>query len=175
MLGLEVNHAKSWLELSSALRSSLPPSHSLELLKRFPWVEHAQYLRKPCGYCLAVGALHHESLQPIYGAWGRLKPVMKTCHWTNPLSTSRLLDQYVGSAFLWLSPASHPYQQFRHKQRVVQTTLLIEALNLYIPAVSDNMAHQLLRIRRHIVKGWILHMTPSSSWDQQYPCRYWSL
>ena len=173
-LGLEVNYAKSCLVLSPTLRSSLPPTHSLELLKQFPWVENTQYLRKPFGYCLAVDALHHESLQLIYGAWGKLKPVMKRSHWTNPLSTSRLLDQYVGSAFLWLSPALHPYQHFRHKLQVVQTTLLIEALNLYIPAVSDNIAHQLLRIRRHIVKRWILHMAPSGSWDQQYLSRYWS-
>ena len=174
-LGLEVNYAKSCLVLSPALRSSPPPSPSLELLKRFPWVENTQYLRKPFGYRLEVDAVHHQqSLQLIYGACGKLKPVLKRCHWTNPLSTSRLLDQYVGSAFLWLSPALHPYQQFRHKLRVVQTTLLIEALNLYIPAVSDNIAHQLLRFRRHIVKRWILHMTPSGSWDQQYLCRYWS-
>ena len=162
-LGLEVNYAKSCLVLSPALRSSPPPSPSLELLKRFPWVENTQYLRKPFGYRLEVDAVHHQSLQLIYGACGKLKPVLKRCHWTNPLSTSRLLDQYVGSAFLWLSPALHPYQQFRHKLRVVQTTLLIEALNLYIPAVSDNTARQLLRFRRRIVKRWILHMTPSGS------------
>ena len=104
-LGLEVNYAKSCLVLTSALRSSPPPSHSLELLKRFPGVENAQYLRKPFDYCLELDAVHHQSLQLIYSAWGKLKPVLKRCHWTNPLSTSRLLDQYVGSAFPWLSPA----------------------------------------------------------------------
>ena len=67
-----------------------------------------------------------------------------------------------------------PYQHFKHKLLVVQTTLLIESLNLYIPQLADDETYQLLRLRRHIVKLWIRHMTPHGSWTSQFLRRYWS-
>ena len=86
-----------------------------------------------------------------------------------------MLDQYVGNAFLWLSPVLYPHQIFRTKVSRVQTTLMIEALNLYVPVLTDDEAlHNLLRLRRHLVKRWILQMAPSGSWEIQYLRRYWS-
>ena len=174
-LGLHINPAKSCLVVSQGLRNSTPPHHQLGILHQFPWVEHTHYLRKPFGYNLGSDALQHQAIQLIHAAWGKLKPVLKRCHWRQPATTCKMLDQYVGNAFLWLSPVLYPHQHFRTQVSRVQTTLLIEALNLYIPVLTDEEAlHQLLRLRRHVVKRWILHMAPLGSWDMQYLRRYWS-
>ena len=164
-LGLEINFGKSCLVTNSRLSSTLLPSHGLELLKQFPWVEHTQYLRKPFGYNLPVDAIHQQAIQILFGAWGKLKPVLKRCSWQHPSTTVRMLDQYVASAFLWLSPTLYPYKTFRQRLRVAQTTLLIEALNFYIPHMTETHAHQFLRLRRHIVKRWLLHMAPAGGWE----------
>ena len=175
-LGLEINFAKSCLVIRDArhLSSSPPQPHNLELLRRFPCVHHTQYLRKSFGYHLDVDALHQQAIQSIFAAWGKLKPVLQKAHWTHPHMVVRMLDQYIGSAFLWMSPSLYPYQHFKHKLLVVQTTLLIESLNLYIPQLADDETYQLLRLRRHIVKLWIRHMTPHGSWTSQFLRRYWS-
>lgn len=88
--------------------------------------------------------------------------------------TVRMLDQYVAAAFLWLSPVLFPYQLFPQRFRNTETTLMIKALNLYIPSIIDNEAHQLLRFRRHMVKRWQLWMAPFGNWEIQYMQRYWS-
>ena len=175
-LGLEINFAKSCLVTQDAgsFSSSLVQPQSLELLRRFPWVHHTQYLRKSFGYHLDVDALHQQAVQSIFAAWGKLKPVLQKAHWTHSHIVVRMLDQYVGSAFLWMSPSLYPYQHFKNKLLVVQTTLLIESLNLYIPQLADDETYQLLRLRRHIVKLWIVHMTPNGSWTSQFLRRYWS-
>ena len=115
-----------------------------------------------------------QAIQSIFAAWGKLKPVLQKAHWTHPHMVVRMLDQYIGSAFLWMSPSLYPYQHFKHKLLVVHTTLLIESLNLYIPQLADDETYQLLRLRRHIVKLWIRHMTPHGSWTSQFLRRYWS-
>ena len=51
---------------------------------------------------------------------------------------------------------------------------MLEALNLYIPSVTDNEAHQLLRFHRHVMKRWLLCVAPSGNWEIQYMRRYWS-
>ena len=52
---------------------------------------------------------------------------------------------------------------------------MIEALNLYILVLTDEEAHHhLLRLRRHLVKRWILQMATSGKWDTQYLRQYWS-
>ena len=171
--GLEVNFSKSCLIASHAMLSR-PPQQDMELLKMFPWVQHTQYLRKSFGYNLDTDAMHQQAIQLIFGAWGKLKPILKKSHWTYPSTTIKLLDQYVGSAFLWLSPTLYPYRLFRRKLRVTQATLLIEALNLFIPSMTEDETHQILRFRRHIVNRWILHMTPAGSWEKQFLRRYWT-
>ena len=127
---------------------------------------------------ISMGGTHklpHQAIQLIHAAWGRLRPVLKRCHWQHPATTCKMLDQYVGNAFLWLSPVLYPHQLFRTKVSRVQTTLMIEALNLYVPVLTDEEAHHhLLRLRRHLVKRWILQMAPSGSWEIQYLRRYWS-
>ena len=172
-LGLHINPAKSCLVVSPGLRASSPPRHQLGILHQFLWVEHTTYLRKPFGYNLDPDALPHQAIQLIHAAWGRLRPVLKRCHWRHPATTCKMLDQYVGNAFLWLSPVLYPHQIFRTKVSRVQTTLMIEALNLYVPVLTDDEAlHNLLRLRRHLVKRWILQMAPSGSWEIQYLRRY---
>eukprot|EP00438_Fugacium_kawagutii_P022727 Skav216433 [mRNA] locus=scaffold3139:434672:438016:- [translate_table: standard] len=173
-LGFHINYDKSCLVLSAAMHASAPAPNRLQLLARFQWVEQTQYLRKPFGYNLDTHALHHQALQSIYSAWGQLRSVLKRCHWRQPGTTVRMMDQYVGAAFLWLSPVLFPYQLFRQRLRNAQTTLVIEALNLYIPSMQADDAHQLLQFRRHVVKRWLLHMTLSGSWEIQYIKRYWS-
>ena len=127
------------------------PCHAqdMELLKMLPWVQHTPYLRKSFGYNLDTNAMHKQAIQLIFGAWSKLKPIPKKSHWTYPSTIIKLLDQYVGSAFLWLSPTLYPYQLFRRKLRVTPATLLIEALNLFIPSMIEDEAHQILRFRRH--------------------------
>ena len=114
-LGLHINPAKSCLVVSPGLRASSPPRHQLGILHQFPWVEHTTYLRKPFGYNLDPDALPHQAIQLIHAAWGRLRPVLKRCHWRHPATTCKMLDQYVGNAFLWLSPVLYPHQIFRTK------------------------------------------------------------
>ena len=87
--------------------------------------------------------------------------------------TVRMLDQYVAAAFLWLSPVLFPYQLFPQRFRNTETTLMIKALNLDIPSITDNETHQLLRFRRHMVKRWLLWLAPSGNWEIQYMRRYW--
>ena len=146
--GLEVNFSKSCL-IASHVMLSRTPQQDMELLKMFPWVQHTQYLRKSFGYNLDTDAMHQQAIQLIFGAWGKLKPILKKSHWTYPSTTIKLLDQYVGPAFPWLSPTLYPYQLFRRKLRVTPATLLIEALNLFIPSMIEDEAHQILRFRRH--------------------------
>eukprot|EP00438_Fugacium_kawagutii_P011121 Skav204027 [mRNA] locus=scaffold574:8222:9304:- [translate_table: standard] len=158
------------------MRPLAPSSDKLEILLRFQWVEQTHYLRRPFGYNLDVDALANQAIQLIYAAWGKLKPVLKRCHWSRTARTAKMLDQYIGNetSLLWLSPLLFPYSTFRTRLRRVQATLMIEALNLYMPDLDEAHAHQLLRIRRHVVKAWILNMAPSGSWEHQHLRRYWS-
>ena len=51
-------------------------------------------------------------------------------------------------------PCPVPAPDLSNQSRV-QTTLMIEALNLYVPVLTDDEAlHNLLRLRRHLVKRW---------------------
>ena len=95
-------------------------------------------------------------------------------HWSHPTVAKNLLDRYIGSCFLWLSPILFPYKSTLVKLQVVQTTLMIESLRLYIPDTSDQEAHQLQRIRRHVVREWLSRATHTQSWPTQCLRRFWS-
>eukprot|EP00438_Fugacium_kawagutii_P033387 Skav211633 [mRNA] locus=scaffold2262:125553:128888:+ [translate_table: standard] len=173
-LGLHINYSKSCLVLSPGCKHTRPTEQQLHLLKQFHWVEQTHYLRQPFGCNIGHSDLQSQALQLAYRAWGKLKSMLRRCHWQHPFTTVRMMDQYVAASFLWLSPVLYPHETFRRKLGVLQTTLLIEAMNLYIPDMSDSAAHQLLRLRRHVVKRWLLHMSPNGNWDTQFLRRYWS-
>ena len=98
--GLHINPAKTCLVVGPGLRSAAPSHHQLGILHQFPRVEHTNCLRKPFGYNLHPDALPHQAIQLIQGAWGRFRPVLKRCQWRHPTTTCKMLDRYVGNAFL---------------------------------------------------------------------------
>ena len=107
-------------------------------------------------------------------AWGQLKPILKKCHWTQPWSTLKLVDQYVGASFLWLAPLLYPHKSVQQRLKVIHTTILVQALNLYVPETSEKEAHQLHRLRRHVAKSWAQHVSKKGNWTAQQLHRYWS-
>eukprot|EP00438_Fugacium_kawagutii_P032885 Skav216144 [mRNA] locus=scaffold1946:433937:434971:- [translate_table: standard] len=119
-------------------------------------------------------SLLHSAVQLIHQAWGRLKPLLKKCHWSHPVTTMKLMNRYVGACFLWLSPILYPYKTTQAKLQVTQTTLMVEALNLYIPDTTERESHQLHRLRRHVVREWILHATATRGWLAAWLRRFWS-
>ena len=52
--------------------------------------------------------------------------------------------------------------------------VLLQALNLYVPATSEKEAHQLHRLRRHVAKCWAQHVATKGNWTAQLLHRYWS-
>ena len=173
-IGLHINYEKSCLVVSSQALASAPAPHLLDTLKDFQWTSHTLYLKKPFGHTIDYDALCTRAIQCAYTAWGQIKPVLKKFHWSNPQKTLKMLDRYVGASFLWFIPIVFPHKAVQRKIQITQTTLLVEALNLYVPSTSAREAHQLLRLRRHIAKQWVRHTSPKGGWSTQSLHRLWS-
>lgn len=173
-VGLNVNFDKSCIVAHADTLSNLPPKHLLGVLADFQWTTHTQYLRKPLGYHLGHDTVVQSALRLIHQAWGRMKPILNKCHWSQPAATKCLLDKYVGSCFLWLSPILFPHKSTLHRLQVIHTTIMVESLHLYIPNTSDKEAYQLQRTRRHVVREWPSQATQKQTWPTQYLRRFWS-
>ena len=173
-IGLHINYEKSCLVVSSHALASAPAPHLLDTLKAFQWTSHTLYLKKPFGHTIDYDDLCTRAIQCAYTAWGQIKPVLKKFHWSNPQKTLKMLDRYVGASFLWFIPIVFPHKAVQRKLQITQTTLLVEALNLYVPSTSAREAHQLLRLRRRIVKQWVRHTSPKGGWSTQSLHRLWS-
>eukprot|EP00438_Fugacium_kawagutii_P011708 Skav231763 [mRNA] locus=scaffold695:213065:216289:- [translate_table: standard] len=173
-IGLCINYAKSCVVANKATIHSMPPKHLLGILAELQWTCNTQYLRKPLGFEIGHDSLLQSVVQLIHQAWGRLKPLLKKCHWSRPLTTMTLMNRYVGACFLWLSPILYPYKTTQTKLQVTQTTLMVEALNLYMPDTTEQQAQQLHRLRRHVVREWIIHASATRGWLAECLRRYWS-
>lgn len=105
-IGLQINYAKSCVVASPWLLARAPPQHQLGPLQHFQFTHETQYLRQPFGFGVSIETLCQHALKLAHSAWGQLKPILKKCHWTQPWSTLKLVDQYVGVPFFGLHPSS---------------------------------------------------------------------
>ena len=105
---------------------------------------------------------------------GSLRGILGRRWWTNPSQTDTLLTKHVGSVFLWLSPVLYPYSAVLNSIQTLQTTVFADALGLFIPDLSYDTAVQLVRLRRHVVKRWLLRVAPAGNWCAKLLRRLWT-
>eukprot|EP00438_Fugacium_kawagutii_P024151 Skav213836 [mRNA] locus=scaffold315:142106:146525:+ [translate_table: standard] len=94
--------------------------------------------------------------------------------WVADLHAAAVAGDTAAIAFLHNRRKPSPDWSCLIATSVAHTTLLVEALNMYIPEVSDREAHQLLRLRRHVAKHWVRCATSEGAWPTQCLRRFWT-
>ena len=173
-LGMQINFGKSCIIVNSVLLGTADAECTFPILRKFQWCETTTYLNRPFGYEVNTHTLCQHILGKVFAAWGGLKSILGRSHWTNPDTTDRMLTMYVGSVFLWLAPLLYPHKRLLTKIHVMQTTLFVDALGLYIPDIKYKEAIQLVRLRRHVAKRWLTNLGNGGSWCRQLLRRLWS-
>ena len=173
-IGMKVNFSKSCVIVDAVLLRAAATECTSPLLREFQWSETTSYLNRPFGYQVSVETLCQQVAQKVHAAWGSLRGILGRRWWTNPSQTDTLLTKHVGSVFLWLSPVLYPYSAVLNSIQTLQTTVFADALGLFIPDLSYDTAVQLVRLRRHVVKRWLLHVAPAGNWCAKLLRRLWT-
>ena len=173
-IGMKVNFSKSCVIVDAVLLRAAATECTSPLLREFQWSETTSYLNRPFGYQVSVETLCQQVAQKVHAAWGSLRCILGRRWWTNPSQTDTLLTKHVGSVFLWLSPVLYPYSAVLNSIQTLQTTVFADALGLFIPDLSYDTAVQLVRLRRHVVKRWLLHVAPAGNWCAKLLRRLWT-
>ena len=111
----------------------------LPVVRAVEWGSSVTYLRKPLVHAFSLSALEStesliKAIMPsVWQAWKQMHGVCKGLSWVRPLTALAVLDKYVASTWLWLSPLLEPLQDPRRKIPNMQLSVSIEALRLFIP------------------------------------------
>ena len=106
-------------------------------------------------------------------AYEKLQKALRNGSWTNPLGVLHLLNSYVGGVWFWLCPLLEPLQKYIHAIRVLQVTLFVLMLGLYIPdSCNHDAAMHLDRLRRRLAI-LVLAQAPQRDWCNIWLKRKW--
>ena len=177
--GLHLNLRKTKL---MAAQFMLRLAEGIELpavVRAIEWSSSVTYLRKPLAHAFSLSALENtesliKAIMPsVWQAWKQMHGVCKGLSWVRPLTALAVLDKYVASTWLWLSPLLEPLQDPRRKILNMQLSVSIEASRLFIPQhLPDETANAILRLRRRAVKAFLLSH-PAHNWIRAGLIRRW--
>ena len=101
-----------------------------------------------------------------------MRAVFNRCHWQRWEQAVFLVDTYVASRWLWMSPLLHPLQEHMNDMQAFQFTVLAHVLKLYIPEhLSTAQAGGLNRVRRRALLELLRLRSPHSLWVRNWIAR----
>ena len=103
-----------------------------------------------------------------------LTRILKRCHFTRWHTAIRLLDTFVGSRWLWMSPCMHPSQSRLQQVQSLQLGILAQVLKLSVPSfLNPGQQRSLHRIRRRACLELLRVRAGRSSWAAAWVTRKW--
>ena len=152
----------------------IPDDH---ILTQIPWTSQTKYLRKPFRH-VDVGENLYMLFRPtirraVHQGLSSLQPVLKGLTWNQPSLALSLCNKYIGAKWLWLAPVLSINQSSLQDIQVLQVTVLVCLLKLYLPVhLKHATAMSLHRIRRRATMVF-LSANPAGSWTFMTRQRTW--
>ena len=178
-IGLRFNLRKTQLFAADATlcQGKLRDIHPEHVLAKISWSSETSYLRKPLRH-LKVGESTYTVLAPYMRkaachGFASMKPVLTGLRWGEPDLAVHLVNKYMGSRWFWMAPLMIPSMNHVQELLVLQVTLLLAVLHLFVPAsVKDEVAHALQRVRRRIVHLLLAHKI-QCAWPTIWRLGFW--
>ena len=142
------------------------------------WVSTLNYLRKPLAHASLyqageVDPLLRTAQATIHSTWKSMRSIYKYANWSSHRLLLSSLHRRVATRWLWFSPLILPLQRNIEFCHVMQISLVVEALKLYIPSnVGFDVAMSLHQIRRRLSK--MLIFLTDTVWSRSWLRRAWS-
>ena len=179
LVGLRFNLRKTQLfatedTLRQGRRIALNPDH---ILSQIPWGSDTVYLRKPLKH-LPTGESLYDLLGPVmkravHQGLGGIRPLLKGMRWGDPDLAVRMINRYVGAKWFWMAPLVVPTASHVKDMLVLQVTILVAIMHLFIPESSKHdAALSLQRLRRRAVSVF-LSSKGGASWATIWRLRCW--
>ena len=179
LVGLHFNLRKTQLfAAEDTLRQGrlldLSPDH---VLSKIPWGSDTVYLRKPLRH-LHTGESLYDLLGPVmkravHQGLGGIRPLLKGMRWGDPDLALRMINKYVGAKWFWMAPLMVPILSHVKDMLVLQVTILVTIMHLFIPdSCKHDAALSLQRLRRRAVSIF-LSSKVHASWATIWRLRSW--
>ncbi|CAE6909974.1 unnamed protein product [Symbiodinium sp. CCMP2592] len=179
LVGLRFNVRKTQLfAAEDILRQGrlldLSPDH---VLSKIPWGSDTVYLRKPLRH-LHTGESLYDLLGPVmkravHQGLGGIRPLLKGMRWGDPDLTVQVINKYVGAKWFCMAPLMVPIVSHVKDMLVLQVTILVTIMQLFIPdSCKHDAALSLQRLRRRAVSIF-LSSKVHASWATIWRLRSW--
>ncbi|CAE7860130.1 Usp17lb, partial [Symbiodinium sp. KB8] len=140
-LGLSINLSKTYLIVHpSLLEDGLAyfrddPDHPGFRCK---WVQEGLYLRKPFKHFVGATNLSDWALSAAralsHAGWETLAAPAKCCNWSDVHTALGMVNRYIFSKWAWFGPMFEPLQYVLDAIGVMNCTMLLLMLKLYLPS-----------------------------------------
>ena len=149
------------MQSSDMLRSG-PGSLSLNhALRECTWSQTLRYLgislQQPAfdstEGCTLTELLLPQCKQRVMSGIVQMQSILNRGHWQRWDVSVDLIQTYIASRWLWLSPLLHPNREHLASLQSLQLSILCQTLKLYIPDwLSSSQAGGLNRLRRRAIR-----------------------
>ena len=120
-------------------------------------------------------ALFKQGKVKIFAAVRALKQLLARQHHARWDTAIRLVDVFIASRWLWMSPCMHPTQTKLEEIQSIQLGIMCTILKLYVPAdYGPEMRRALHRIRRRASLELLRLRCPTKQWTWCWLSRKWT-
>ena len=172
--GLRWNLSKTTvMSTSDMLRSGLGSLSLNHALRECTWSQTVRYLgislQQPAfdstEGCTLTELLLPQCKQRVMSGIVQMQSILNRGHWQRWDVSVDLIQTYIASRWLWLSPLLHPNREHLASLQSLQLSILCQTLKLYIPDwLSSSQAGGLNRLRRRAIREILRLRKPESLW-----------